>query len=297
MTTRVSAAVVVILLLPALIPARAEDAASGKSGDLWQVTQQMDMALPNGMTMPAQTSKVCRPKSDVIEPPKMGREDCKTDSVERNGKRVDWKMSCKDGTSGTGHVEYDRADHYTGGMALSMQQGEMKMKFEGTRVGECDTDDPASPQNRVKQVQAQAAAAQAQSANMMAQVCAEGAAKGNSMMFVGPMAQCKDPAQLKAFCASLGTPAGYDAAASAPAGSGYGLQESTGVCKIDADKLKQELCNAAASNASYDYLGGHCPAEAKALAQKECAGRKYTSIADEKLRGFCARYAQSLLGK
>ena len=297
MITRVSAAVVVMLSLSAVVPAHAEDAASGKSGDLWQVTQQMDMALPNGMTMPAQTSKVCRPKSDVNEPPKMGRDDCKMDSVERSGKRVDWKVTCKDGTSGTGHMEYDRPDHYTGSMALTMQQGDMKMKFEGTRVGECDTNDPASPQNRVKQIQAQAAAAQAQSANMMVQVCAEGAAKASSMMFVGPMAQCKDPAQLAAFCASLATPAGYDAVAAVPAGAGYGLKESMGVCKLDADTLKKGFCASAASNASYDYLGEHCPADAKALAQKECAGRKYTSIADEKLRGFCARYAQSLLGK
>lgn len=296
MITKAVATLAAVVAFLAVHPA-ATETAGGKTGDLWQISQEISMDLPGGMAMPSQTSKVCRPKSEANEPPNMGKEDCKMDSMTRVGNRSDWQISCKDGSTGTGHVVYDRADHYNGGMSLTMSQGSMQMKFEGTRLGDCDPNDPSLMQNRGKQIEAQMKASQAQTAAMTAPLCADGAAKTTSSLFVGPMAYCKDPQQLKLFCSSLATEAGFDTVSGiAPAG-GYGLVDSAKACGLDAKTLQQDLCTQAVASASYKFIGEHCSAESKALAEQECAGRKYTSITDENLRSFCVRYSQQALSE
>jgi hypothetical protein len=73
-------------------------------------------------------------------------------------------------------------------------------------------------------------------------------------------------------------------------------QQATSYCGKDLAKIRQDLCPQALQDDNAAYVAKHCPAETRALAQRECAGRSYTSV-PAKYRSVCAQYARANLEK
>ena len=92
---RVGSATAAALLLMAAHPALAAETAK-VPGDQWEVTTQMSMEGMD-MAMPAQTVKVCAPKT-WQEPPAPANEQqkCKNSDFKLVGPKATWKVTCSD---------------------------------------------------------------------------------------------------------------------------------------------------------------------------------------------------------
>ncbi len=101
------------------------------------------------------------------------------------------------------------------------------------------------------------------------------------------------------FCAQFDTPSGFDLLASGGTGPGSPQATAATFCGLsagDLDKEKQKLCKMASSGTSeLTFLGKYCPDEAKVVAEKECAGRSFTSMGGSPYAGFCQTYASQML--
>lgn len=107
-------------------------------GDLWEVTSSMSM---QGFAMPAQTHKVCSPKS-WTQPPggANGPGECSTSGFHVAGPKVTWTVTCAGPPEMTGEGEITRssADAYAGEVRFSSSEGAMTMKLSGRRLGDCN---------------------------------------------------------------------------------------------------------------------------------------------------------------
>jgi hypothetical protein len=112
---------------------------------LWEVTMTMDM--PNmPMKMPPMKSNQCVTKEQLKDPAQTlpnGSQpgqpnDCKVSDYEIDGNKASWKMVCtgREKMSGTGEIIY-KGDTYDGVMKMTMDQGQMTMKYSARRLGEC----------------------------------------------------------------------------------------------------------------------------------------------------------------
>ncbi len=132
-----------VLTGPAGAPAAVSPPAAeaGKTGDLWEVTTKMSM---EGMEMPGRTMKVCTPK-EWKEPPAPADEQqkCRYSDFKVVGSRATWKVRCTNPEmTGEGEVTRNGADSYAGVIKFTSDQGVMRLKLDGKRVGDCD---PAKP--------------------------------------------------------------------------------------------------------------------------------------------------------
>lgn len=109
----------------------------------WEVTVEMEMV---GMAhkMPPTTMTHCISKADVEKAeglvPKGGKDakDCKYYDVVMSGNTVSWKMECSaQNLKGEGKMTYE-SESYTGTSHIKMGEMEMKQKFTGKRLGECE---------------------------------------------------------------------------------------------------------------------------------------------------------------
>jgi hypothetical protein len=73
------------------------------------------------------------------------------------------------------------------------------------------------------------------------------------------------------------------------------LPEVAKYCAVQAEPLRERLCNEANTADDLDFLGAQCPALAQPLAQRECAGRGFTTPPAEKYREFCSNYAREMM--
>ncbi len=128
-------AVVCALALPTF-------AASPAKPGKWQVTMEMDIpGMP--MKMPPISFTHCLTKEQAENPenavPKSQKDkDCKVSDLKVDGNTVSYKMECpKSQVSGTGTVTYTD-DSYKGVMEMKMGEQEMKTKYSGKRLGDCD---------------------------------------------------------------------------------------------------------------------------------------------------------------
>lgn len=266
-------------------------------GETWEVTTEMQAA---GMSMPANTQQVCSPKNAPADTPEgvPTQENCEVYDVQRTGTSMRWKIRCAGDppTSGSGEMHYPDKDNYNGQMHMKVGGDEMQMKMRGRRLGTaCDAG----------AVKKQVAAAQAQAAQSIEEVCRQGVETMAAYTFTGTTGiAC--PAKYKdQYCAKLKTEAGFDkvaeygAAGQAAGPYDTGPGAAAAVCGLSAvgagsfEGIRAQLCAAAlAGESSLVFLGRNCVAEGRDLAQRECAGRSFTSPVAERYRDFCTAYAR-----
>src|SRR6476646_10570661 len=132
-TGRVAAAASLVLLLVPTPPRAAEP-----PGVLWETSSQMAMAgMPT--QMPTQTQKVCSAKS-WTKPPPGGDKSCVTSDYKMVGNKATWKMQCSGQMpmQGTGELNFEGTDAYTGAIQATSQGMNMTIKLAGKKVGTCD---------------------------------------------------------------------------------------------------------------------------------------------------------------
>jgi hypothetical protein len=293
-----SLASLALLLTAAPASGHGEDV-QREPGVYWEQSFEMQMA---GFSMPAQTHKVCIPKKGLEEPPQSAKDDgkCEMTDVKRTGSRMTWKMRCKDGTTGEGDIT-SGPDTFDGTMTMRTQGQEVHMKMKGKKVGgDCDA---GEAKRKFAALKKQADDAQAQAAESQAKRCEDGARTMELHLFVPPFpnvpVQCKDASR---FCANLETREGL--VALKRTGGKDGAAKAGKLCKKDVDAVVEKLCAAAtkeqqkgtrfSDEASLEFVFGWCPDLAKALAKRECAGRKFTALPPAQ-RDFCIRWAQKRL--
>ena len=135
---RTAVTLLVLFVSPWSLAASGADTPAA-TGNLWEVTSQMSMAgMPMGM--PAQKLKVCSAK-EWTQPPAGGQDQgCTTSDFVRDGNRVTWKTVCEEpmAMTGTGEIIFDGDDAYSGEIRYASEEGDMVMKLNGHRVGDCD---------------------------------------------------------------------------------------------------------------------------------------------------------------
>ncbi len=253
-------------------------------GNLWQVTTSMK---GGGMTMPARTQEVCAPVS-AEGPEAMAPEDnrCQMTDIQRSPGRFSYKVTCPEG-SGTGEMTYQGNDSYTQVMTMTMDGTTMKMSTQGKRIGSCDA----------SKVKKQMAAIQAQAAAGMAQAC--GGVVEQMLPAQLQSLEC-DPKYKAQLCERFGTKDGYRAVASRqpmgePMFDSGTLPEVAKYCGVQAEPLRERLCSDASRTEDLDFLGAECPALAQPIAQRECAGRGFTTPPAKKYQEFCSNYARAMM--
>lgn len=303
---------VVAAVLAALLAAGRSSAA--EDGHLWEVTSQMDMPdMPEGRQMPpgmmgamgGRTTRICRGE-DEREAVTKNKEmkDCEIQDFKQTATSVSMTVKCKDARSGKMEFTYNKArSEYKGTMRMKdPEHGEMTMRLTGKRLGPCDAKKAkAETAAKAEKIKAQAEDAQAQYQEMSRKSerdqlknCAKAADSVNpdglglwgacygkkkdanckSMMETYGKQQPKVAegcsAKAEELCKRYQTEEGF-----LKAGRSHG-EAAARMCGVDHDDLRKKLCKGASKNESYEFVGAHCPEQAKPLVKKHCAGRSYT---------------------
>jgi hypothetical protein len=168
----------------------------------------------------------------------------------------------------------------------------MTMNLNGRRVGDCDAaESKRQVEQQHAQIKATAAKAQADAAAMQVQGCKDLVTAMNLRSLQALSSVCTDPELKGEFCKRLESPEGFELVASCGTAHGDGLTDEAAYCGKDPEQITKSICADALKKESLDLLGRCCPTEAQVIAQKECAGRKYTEMAGSKYQAFCVRYA------
>jgi hypothetical protein len=270
-------------------------------GVYWEQTVEMQMG---GMSMPAQTQKVCIPKKGMDQPPQSGGKqdkNCEVYDVKHDGQKMSWKMRCTGANAMTGEGELTQGKgSYTGQMAMHMAQGDMTMKMKGKLAGgDCDA---GAIKKQVAAIQKQQEQAQADGEKQMDALCDQAVEEVSVRSFGGPVVVCKKPEQVAKLCARVTTRAGFTAYQRQAKQDEETPRIVKQLCKKDPEDARAGLCAKAAKETSgestpddvLDFLGSYCPDEARAVAKKECAGRKFTGL-PQSMRQVCVKYAKDEL--
>jgi hypothetical protein len=277
-----------LLCFPALL-ATAAAVAQTEPGEEWTNTTEMQM---QGMSMGPRTMTSCVPVNSTEPPAGPEDQNCEMYDVVRSGSKTSWKMRCKSDppTTGSGEITYQGRGSYQGTMTMNMDGQTMTMKMSGTNTGKaCDAG----------KIRRDMAKQQAQSDRMLAQQCAEAARGMQVMMFDGSYPSTCDAKYKTEFCTRMSTEEGYDILAVGgrnPMNNMTSLESAQKACGVDAGATRARLCQDAVRKDSLTFMARHCPDEAAPLAQKECAGRTFTSPPAERYREFCSTYGQHRLG-
>jgi hypothetical protein len=111
--------------------------AAGNTGELWDVTSQMQMSMQGmNMDMPAQKLKACARRGEPPAPVDAQRK-CRRLESNSTGSTVSWKEICAGPpeTTGEGKITYSGPGAYTGTIRYKSSDGDMTMKLTGKRVG------------------------------------------------------------------------------------------------------------------------------------------------------------------
>ena len=300
------------VVLASLLAPRASSAA--EDGYLWEVTSRMEMPdMPEGRQMPAgmmgamggRTMRVCcgeDERENLSKDKEM--KDCRISDLKQTPTSVSMTVKCKEDRSGKMEFTYNKArTEYKGTMRMKDgKRGEMTMRLTGKRLGPCDAKKARAEQTaRTEAIKAQAEDAQAQYREMNAKSerdqlknCAKAVEKMNPDglgMWGGCYNKKKDAtcksmietygkqqpkvasectAKAEELCKRYQTEEGF-----LKAGRSNG-EAAARMCGVSHDDLRRKLCKGASKDESYEFVGAHCPDEAKPLAKKHCAGRSYT---------------------
>lgn len=257
---------------------------AGEPGNLWDITSSMEMS---GMKMPGQKQQVCLPVN-AEGPEAMAKDDrCKISDVQRSPGKFTYKVQCPDG-SGSGEMTYQGKDNYTSKMTMTTDGETMTMVTTGKRAGSCDASQPSK----------QMAAVQAQAAAGMKEACAGSA----EAMIPATLINNKcDPRYKKQLCDRLGTKEGFlDVAGRKPMGDptidSSTLPEVAKFCGTQPEAIRTKLCSNAGKTEDFDFIGAQCPSLAQPIAQRECAGRSFSSPPAPRYRSFCGSYGKGVMG-
>jgi hypothetical protein len=264
--------------------------------ELWEVTTKVDMA---GMSMPARTDKVCKPKGDR-DPSKMGEKDknsdCKMVDSKQSGNRSTWKIVCTkpEPMTGTGDVTHT-GDKFEGTIKMDgKMDGEsftMTQVLSGKKVGNCKYEEPSK---KFEQMQAQSQA-------MIDKECDKQIENLQSAMILGAEGIPPESMMCKHrkadFCAraskvaqQMKDPAGFtDAAKKYP-----DWRNAMQGCGTDPNTVSGPVCKSAIDKKNWSFIAEYCPVEGRALAQKQCAGLDYTSVMSSEYREICQKYGADL---
>ena len=292
----VTCAVLALALVPVAFAA-APAAPVKEPGDLWEVTSKMSMeGMP--MQMPARTSKVCSPKTWTEPPGVAADEKCTMTDVKNTSTKSTWRMTCPGPPAMTGEGEIIRTspEAYTGKMKFTSEEGVMTMALSGRRVGDCDS---AASRRLVAQQQAQMetqmAQAEAQSRDAVLKMCAETANSLNLSSMQAQGAICDEAAMKAAFCQRLESEAGFKTVCNDEKRPPTSLADAAAYCGKDPDSMRKKACDDAMKKEDLDLIGNCCPDQSREIAQKECAGMKYTSAGGSKYAAFCVTYAADVM--
>jgi hypothetical protein len=287
------------LCLAALLPLVVSQVASAQAptpGDRWRTTMSMEMM---GMKMPGTTNEVCTPRNST-ESPVQPDKDCTISNRKRVGNTESFDMACtgKDAMSGRMEMTQESPSRWRGKMVVNSKEGEMTMNYSGEKLpGECDASELERKMNQMK----------AQGDARMARECLNAAKPEslNPMLFVGAAAMaCTDAASRKSYCESARTYRGYASVASyqrlgsspmykgVEAASYKSVVADTGkLCGFNPETVRTQLCGTAQGKKEWKYLAEVCPEISAPLAQRECAGRDFTTPVSPPFVDFCSAYA------
>lgn len=263
-------------------------ASAAEPGNLWQVETSMEMP---GMKMPARSQQICTPVNAEGPEGLSGNDDkCTMSNVRRSPGKFSWDVTCPEG-SGTGEMVYQGRDAYTSTMTMTTDGRTMKMVARGKRVGNCDAS------QMKKEIAALQAQAESQTNQGMAQACSsmvDALMPANLQNY-----QCA-PKYKTQLCAKFQTKAGFAEVAARPSTGQAALDSGTlpevaRFCGVDGEAMRSKLCGEASRSEDLDFLGKSCPVQGRVIAQRECAGRGFTSPPAERYRDFCGHYARSLM--
>lgn len=265
-------------------------------GEKWKITSSMQMA---GMSMPGMSQEICKEPGQDSAPIKTD-DNCQIYDMQRSGNTQSFKMRCtgKDAVEGSAKFTYLGADRYQGRMEMTTDGETMVMNYEGQKVGQCDG---REINLQAKKMIAEGERQQKQAEQAQVKMCRDMAAKGEDPYF---LTMCKDPADKQTYCTAVRKPDNFrrlsdmerknvrynPAAANNP--NGKPLTESARVCGFSVEQEREGLCQLADRNGDLNFIVTECPGQAQALAAAQCAGRRYTAIAD-RYRNFCSEFASN----
>ncbi len=283
------------LLLLTCAGASLAQAQGSVEGEKWKITSSMQMA---GMSMPGMSSEMCKQPGDDTAPIKTD-DNCQIYDLKREGNVQSFKMRCtgKDAVEGTAKFTYLGPDHYQGKMEMTTQGETMVMNYEGKKLGKCDG---GEVNLQAKKMIAQGERQQKLADEQMKKSCRDMAAKAEGPGF---LMMCKDPADKQTYCGAVrkrenflrlakqeDSNARYAPTNTSP--DARPLTESARICGFSVEQERQGMCTVAEQNSDLDFIATQCPTQAAGIAAAQCAGRRYTAIA-ERYRGFCSEYASN----
>jgi hypothetical protein len=274
-------------LVGAAIPAVAQ---KYEPGEIWKMTVSMKMP---GMSLPATTMEQCLPKAN----PGAGGMDnddnsCKMDDYKTVGNTSTTKFSCTGKNAMTGvNVSTIEGKTIKAKTTMTTRDGVMESNMTGTNTGKaCDA----------KAMERKANEMMAKSAADIDRECTKELSSGKDAaghMVFGKSAFCKDPKFKPMYCAHVvGTSEAAYKRLRRDEAMGKQMKEpgllgmiETG-CGVSTLGMQKELCGSAQQRKSWRFLAGSCPAQAKPLAARECAGRGYTALSTSPYKDFCSAY-------
>jgi len=271
--------------------------AQGIEGEKWKVTNTMQMG---GMSMPGQTSTICKqPGADSEQPPIRTDDSCQIYDMKRSGNVQSFKMRCtgENAAEGSAQLPYISPDRYQGKMEITTGGETMVMNYEGQKLGQCDG---TEVNFMAKKIMADAERQQKLAEQQMAQRCREMASEANDPLF---LMQCKDPADKRIYCEAVRKPENFGRLAReerrrarvssiANDPSNKPLTESARVCGFSLEQERDRMCQIAEGKNDLSFIATECAAMAAGIAAQQCAGRRYTAI-NATYRSFCSEYASN----
>lgn len=263
-------------------------------GEKWKITSSMQMA---GMSMPGMSSEICKQPGEDSAPIKTD-DNCQVYDLKRSGNVQSFKMRCtgKDAMEGSAQFTYQGEDRYSGRMEMTSDGETMVMNYEGQKLGRCDG---REANLQAKKMIAEGERQKTLADQQMKDSCRNLAAKAEHPGF---LSMCTDPADKRTYCEAVRRRHNFlRLAKQEEANTRYGnnnspdarpLSESARICGFSVAQEREGMCQLADRDGDLEFIATQCPTQAAGLAAAQCAGRRYTAIA-ERYRNFCSQYASN----